>query len=414
MSKILMISSDCHAGALPNDYMQYLPKSYRAEADRWWREYVQEMLSRVGTFFDQEVMDQFAESADTSSEREHVEAGTTASKAEKDILDFLHDESNPFAPRRGEYDAKIRLKELDDDGVAGEVIFPQMAPFGADLLEYGTTQTRDQVAEGCRAYNRWLATICNTDLVRHAGVALITIDDIDQTVKDVREAREMGLWGGVLLPATTYNLPYYHHPRYDPLWAVCEELQMPIQTHSGWSPDYGNVEASTPLYISEVSMWAHRPFPAMLWAGAFERYPGLKLIFTESGCAWVLEMMRQLDRTYADPMFAHFRRNLPLTPSEYFARNCRLGASFMGPEEGKFRHDIGLSTIMWGTDYPHLEGTWPNTMTKMQETFSDYPEEEIRAMLGTNAAETYGFDTEKLAPIVDRIGPTLEEIRRQT
>ena len=66
---------------------------------------------------------------------------------------------------------------------------------------------------------------------------------------------------------------------------------------------------------------------------------------------------------------------------------------------------------MWGTDYPHLEGTWPNTMEAMRETFADYPEDEIRALLGTNAAEAYGFDTKKLAPLVERIGPTLAEIR---
>ncbi len=410
MSKILMISSDCHAGGLPNQYTPYLPKAYQKDAENWWRQYVQEMLSRVGTFFDQEVMDQFAESADTKGEQAQVEAGALAANEKQDILDILHDDDNPFSPRRGEYDHAVRIEELDGDGVAGEIIFPQMAPFGADLLEYGTTQTRDQVAAGCRAYNRWLAELCNHDLDRHAGVALITIDDIDATVKDVRAAHEMGLWGGILLPGTTGEYPYYHHPRYEPLWAVCEALQMPIQTHSGWTPDYGSVETATALFISEVSMWAQRPFPALLWAGAFEKYPGLKLVFTECGAVWVLEALRNLERTYADPMFAHFKRDLPLTPTEYFRRNCRIGASFMGPDEGARRHDIGIETLMWGTDYPHLEGSWPNTMDKMRETFAGYPEAEIRALLGGNAAETYGFDIDKLTPLAERIGPSVEQI----
>ena len=80
----------------------------------------------------------------------------------------------------------------------------------------------------------------------------------------------------------------------------------------------------------------------MLWSGVFEKFPDLKLIFTESGAAWSLYALANLEHTYKDPLFAHFRRNLPLTPTEYFHRNCRIGASFMGPEEGALRHAIGL------------------------------------------------------------------------
>ena len=77
----------------------------------------------------------------------------------------------------------------------------------------------------------------------------------------------------------------------------------------------------------------------------------------------------------------------------------------MSRREAELRHEIGLSTIMWGTDYPHPEGTWPITRKIMIETFQGFPEAEIEAMLGGNAAEFYGIDTEKLAPLVDRIGP---------
>ena len=83
----------------------------------------------------------------------------------------------------------------------------------------------------------------------------------------------------------------------------------------------------------------------------------------------------------------------------------------MPPNEGKDRHKIGLDKLMWGTDYPHLEGTWPNTMKLLRETFADYPEDETRALLGTNATKVYGFDLEILGPIADKIGPRLSDIR---
>jgi predicted TIM-barrel fold metal-dependent hydrolase len=65
---------------------------------------------------------------------------------------------------------------------------------------------------------------------------------------------------------------------------------------------------------------------------------------------------------------------------------------------------------MWGSDYPHLEGTWPNTSEYLRETFSDYPEDEIRAILGTNALGAYGFDPKVVEPIADKIGPSLSSI----
>ena len=76
---------------------------------------------------------------------------------------MLTDASSPFAPRRGEFDPAVRMKELDADGIAGEVIFPQMAPFGAGLMQYRYPVTPEQSFAGCQAYNRWLADLCKAN-----------------------------------------------------------------------------------------------------------------------------------------------------------------------------------------------------------------------------------------------------------
>ena len=186
---------------------------------------------------------------------------------------------------------------------------------------------------------------------------------------------------------------------------------MPLQVHSSWSPDYGDEPCATAMYISEVDMFAHRPFTALLWSGAFERHPGLKMVFTETGCSWILETLRVLEFKSADPIFKHFTKALSLSPTGYFQRQCFIGASFMPAHEGRDRHRIGIDKLMWGSDYPHLEGTWPFTMKALHETFGDYPEDEIEALLGGNAAAVYGFDVEQLRPIADRIGPALARIR---
>lgn len=411
MSNVLMISSDCHAGALPATYNEYMPKAFHDAAMAWWIAHAREMMSRAGTFFDQEAVDAYSGAVGEGGGRMKAFSDPSVELSDDEILRTLTDETSPFAPRRGEFDPAVRIQELNADGVAGEVIFPQMAPFGAGLMQYRYPVTAEQSLVGCQAYNRWLADFCNTNPVRHAGVALINVDDIDVTVQEIRNAKELGLWGGVLLPSSTGDHPYYHHPRYEPIWAVCEELGMPIQSHSGWSPDYGDVPGATAMFISEVDMWAQRPFTAMLWSGAFERHPNLTYIISEAGCGWIVEKLRVLEFKADNPIFKHFTKDLSLGPRGYFERQCYIGASFMPAHEGKMRYDIGVDKLMWGSDYPHLEGTWPNTMKALHETFGDYPEDEIRAILGTNAAKVYGFDVAQLGPIVDEIGPTIAEIR---
>jgi predicted TIM-barrel fold metal-dependent hydrolase len=409
VSNVLIISSDCHAGALPSTYNEYLPSKHHAASDAWWLNFAREMMARAGTFFDQEEMKEYADKAGGAG-RMHALMQSSGDIKDDDLRAMLTDGNSPFAPRRGEWDAAVRLAELEEDGVAGEVIFPQMAPFGAGLMQYRSPIDPEQNLEGIRAYNRWLADLCNTNPGRHAGVALINVDDIELTCKEVRGAKEMGLWGGVLLPTNTGELPFYHHPRYEPLWTVCEEIGLPIHTHSGWSPDYGDTKCATAMFISEVDMWSHRPFTALLWSGAFERHPDLKLIMTESGCSWILEWLRVLEFKADNPLFKHFTADLSLRPTEYFERQCYLGASFLPAHEGKDRHDIGLDRLMWGSDYPHIEGTWPNTMDSLRATFSTYPESEIRAILGTNALKVLGFDPKLIGPIADRIGPALSDI----
>jgi len=412
MSKVLIVSSDCHAGALPSMYEEYMPANHHAASRAWWVEYAREMVKRTGTFFDQEAVEAYEEGAGEGRGIWSQGGSGELQITDDALFSMLTDESSAFAPRRGEFNPAIRAAELDADGVAAEVVFPQMAPFGAGLIQYRHDVPPEHNWAGIQAYNRWLADFCKANPGRQAGVALINVDDIDASVQEIREAREMGLFGGVLLPTSTGAHPYYHDPRYEPIWQVCTELDMPLQSHSGWSPDYGDVPAATAMYITEVAGFAQRPFAALVWSGAFERYPDLELIFTETGCTWILETLRVLDKYAQNPIFKYFTKGLTLTPREYFARQCHLGASFLGPEEGADRHEVGLDKYMWGTDYPHLEGTWPNTMDKLRETFSEYPEDEIRAMLGETAADVYGFDRSVIDPIAERVGPDIADIRK--
>ena len=99
-----------------------------------------------------------------------------------------------------------------------------------------------------------------------------------------------------------------------------------------------------------------------------------------------------------------YTSHLSLKPSEYFARNVRVGA-MVPPTEMAVRHEIGVGSLMWGSDYPHPEGSWPATSDRMAASFTGAPEDEVAAILGGNALDWYHFDADKLAEVAARIGP---------
>jgi hypothetical protein len=125
---------------------------------------------------------------------------------------------------------------------------------------------------------------------------------------------------------------------------------------------------------------------------------------------------RLLDAMHAGPDTAVGRygapvtRQLSLRPSEYFARNCRIGSSFLRPAEVANRHLIGVPAIMWGGDYPHTEGTFPHTLEALRWTFAGVDPEEVACMLGANAADVYAFDRTSLSDLAAQVGPEVRAV----
>ena len=162
------------------------------------------------------------------------------------------------------------------------------------------------------------------------------------------------------------------------------------------------------IYVCEAVWVVARPLTFLIWGGVFERFPGLRVAVTEGTTSWVPHYLEHWDERYVDwhvtTKLGDYKSHLSMKPSDYFRRNVRLG-TFLARREVVRRHEIGVENMMWGTDYPHPEGTWPQTHEMMTVSFEGVPHEELVAMLGGNAASFYRFDTEKLAPIAARVGP---------
>ncbi len=396
MDRYTVISSDCHAGLPAAQYRDYVDPQHREVFDMALPIQKEMTDKSEQVFLLKEINDQW---------RAGVEEHLT-----------------------GAWDYDARLEVLNGDGIAGEVIFPDgiteqnAPPFGAGLA----LPTKNIVPElqwaGARAHNRWLAEFCSRNPVRHFGVAVVPLLwDVEEAVKEARWAAENGL-RGVMIPVITSGFNAYHHPSYNPFWEACQDLGLVVCFHSGPGPmddffgaefpmgDVSEYPGAVGIYISEVFFWTYRPLVFMLWGGVFERFPKLKCSVTETGQGWLLPpMLKMFDHHYYDHHFSaklgDYRSQLSMSPTDYFRRNCAIGASCMPRSDAETRHDIGMKQMMWGSDYPHPEGTWPHTPSQVIETFKGLPDDDNADMLGRNAIEFYGFDVQAIDAVAAEVGP---------
>jgi predicted TIM-barrel fold metal-dependent hydrolase len=152
---------------------------------------------------------------------------------------------------------------------------------------------------GLRAHNRWLSDFCSEHPERRAGLAQVFLNDVDEAVRDVRWAKDHGL-AGILLPGVSPDTPWIDPlftKTYDPLWAVCQELEMPVTHHSGGSgiPDYPKTPVTTLMFIMESGFFANRALWHLIMSGVFERFPGLVFAMTEQGSAWIPEVLDRME-----------------------------------------------------------------------------------------------------------------------
>src|SRR3954470_15536203 len=304
----VVISCDSHVGPLLTDQLRpYCPKKYLDAFDEFIERYRAQQAAMTSGFGGDSVASAMA----------------------------VH----PNQRTAGHHDVHARLRDMDRDGVTSEVIYHfstngEPFPF---VLNFAGGLSNDPAdyelgAVGYHLYNEWLADFCSVEPERHIGLAYIPTWDIDAAVREVEWARSAGLRGvNFPPPGRPGHLPY-NHADWDPFWAACASLDMPLNTHSsGAQPiDYDSGPGGTDLIIYEGGGWLSRRSVWWLIHGqVFERHPGLKLVITEQYEGWWLPTMRELDAVYNRFGLAFGRQPLPKKPSEYMQSNVYLGASFI-------------------------------------------------------------------------------------
>ncbi len=300
-------------------------------------------------------------------------------------------------PRRWEavprkvYDPVERLKALDEDGVDGEVLFPN-GP--VQNLRFGIADTAFDLA--CvQAYNDALGAWTEVS-DRFVPLAMIPyLSPIESVLSQVRRAVDRGHHGLCMLadPAIIPGVPCLDDPHWYPLWELCQDLEIPITWHAG---------SGTSLYVPHWEKYSRRQWhtvftgripasvaqmvPFLVFCGLLDRYPRLKWALAESAVGWMAYVLESCDHEWERRHL--WTEGLPTPPSEAFRR--QIYTSFWFESSGiELRDYIGLDNIMWESDYPHITSTFPHSREHVERTTGVLPAEEQRKLRYGNAMRLY-------------------------
>jgi len=337
----------------------------------------------------------------------------------------------------GLYDVDVRLAEMDREGTAAEFINSGDGRITSLFFETGNrVQSVDAGRAGVRAYHRWLHDTLGPHPERLLLVGTTGSGpclDLDPVLDELDWIADRGFRATAIPGKTTYaGDPPLYDPHWEPFWQRCDERGLALWIHNGhghpqaalWDEldmayakfvevdrDYDRFwEIIVAGVLNGALLDSVKPRQAMwhlMLGGVFDRHPDLTLMMNEVRGDWLPATLEHLDRVWTE-----HRDEIPAKrlPSEYWASNCQVGLSFIHKSEVERRDELGIDTVSFGRDYPHSEGTWPNTLEWLRDAFAGIPEPEVRAILGENAIRTFDLDRDALARIASRIGPSIDDI----
>jgi predicted TIM-barrel fold metal-dependent hydrolase len=280
--------------------------------------------------------------------------------------------------------AEDRLADLDRDGVEATVVYGP--PFGLDFVGDHTVR-----AACLRAYNDWADEFNATDRDRLAVLAMLPVHAPDVAAAELQRVAALGHRGAVMGFFEADVPPF--EDEWDEFWAVAHEVGIPIHFHlSGGMHSVAFVGWQRPVAVAVSPMQLDEALAGMLFSGIFERHPNVRLVLGESGLGWLPYFLDRLDHEFHKYRDASVGR-LEAEPSEYFRRHV-----FLTYEEDNiglaYLDRIGADNVMWASDYPHGDSTWPNSRAAIADSLLGTLDDDTRhKIVFANAARLYGFPT---------------------
>jgi predicted TIM-barrel fold metal-dependent hydrolase len=375
--KMLIVDADAHVNPPYDMWAEYLPAALREHAPR----------IEAGEDADYIVFE--------GNRRKHV---LVNAQAGRDAKNFKMTGRVSDA-RAGGWMPAARLEDMDRDGMDVAVLFGG-GPLG--------TANQDLYVASFESYNRWLADFCKYDPTRFAGIGYIPMHDVGVAIRMMRDCVAMGL-KGINIPAFPMNLNTmvpgnaqtkaltgdadsdvsYADSTFDPLWAAACDLGIPLTIHLGGRPvRFGQDKwFLSDMLMSKFSMG--ETIAIMIFGGVFDRFPDLKIASIESGVGWFAFAANYMNETWNTQRF-WMKKELNHTPSYYWDRN--IYGSFIHDRIGVLTRDMpGAGNIMWSSDYPHSETTFPHSLETIERLFEGVPDDDKRMILGLRAKALFNM-----------------------
>ena len=410
MEKLTIVSVDAHAQMPPEAWPKYLDKRYHDQLPQLLKE--NSRYTEIIRHFQQRL------------HNTHM----------LEVFDLDHAMSNGGG--FGVWDCKIRLQEMDREGIAGEFVHSGDArASGLFYQSSNWTTTMELCQAGVKAYNRWLFDEfgpASDRLFLIGNIGSAPWRDMDELLAELDWIAEKGFKATSIPGYVAYpGQPPLFDKYWDPFWARCQEHDITLWMHAGQGEGQGELgtlfqrisaqadeEGDVGKAIDRLvnvflkgkifsSIKPRRAMWQMMMGGVFDRFPKLRLMLSEIYGDWLGPTFKFLDE-----QFEQNRDSLPAKrkPSDYYRSNCMNGLSFIRRCEVDLRHDLGVEQLAFGRDYPHGEGTWPNTIPWLRDALHDIPKDEAIGIMGGNAMRFLKLDKAKLDAIAQRIGPSMDAI----
>jgi predicted TIM-barrel fold metal-dependent hydrolase len=293
--------------------------------------------------------------------------------------------------RPGSFDAKARVADMDIDKVQAEVLYPGIA---RALDQFDDPEVRLFCAN---SYNDWLADFQSYNPKRLVSLAILPqIDDNDgkNTLEALKHAKSLGM-KGAFLALGDYPLS---HPCAEPVWAYASENKIPLSLHIGSSkaltqnlvdPTLAGMPGMREAYLATAPLGITNYVAVLTYSGIFDRHPGLKIVLAETGIGWIPWFLERMESVY-DRHRHHLKSQIKRRPTEIF--HDHMYATFQEDASGlALRTELGVKNMMWASDYPHTDTTWPDSVKTVDRYFANVPAGDRKRILSANCIELYGI-----------------------
>jgi predicted TIM-barrel fold metal-dependent hydrolase len=292
--------------------------------------------------------------------------------------------------RPGAYLPGERIKDMDADGIATSILY------GSVAIALYHLPDQAMLTDVLRTYNDWIAEYCHAAPKRLKGIGLLNAEDVPTAAAELERCARLGLAGGLI---TTHLQAgdTYADPRFEPLWDAAEHLGMPLGIHIGANRPGPEQQFSKNVismsFLTTYDYWVRVSLADIIFSGVFDRHPKLLIGSIEHELAWIPHWLERMDYAYTQKlrMPGRYTFTRAKVPSAYYHSNCF--ASFQEDALGiRLRDVIGAQTMLWGSDYPHVESTFPKSREITSHILAECSTEEQAFILHRNAARVYHLE----------------------